>query len=120
MARSRPRTFRVRVIPDPFHLDAGPYAKALKRIEQDLVALKDRVQDEPRHPLLKDRRITALVKRLERFDTSLNARGDMRLHDPYYEFNEGMVLRLPVIAKVILDYVLSHPEILGEGEREGR
>lgn len=117
MAKPRPRTFRVRkTVPDPFHLDTGPYAAALRRIEQDLIALKDHVQDEPRHPLLKDPRIAALVKHLEQFGKSLNSRGGMRLHDAYYEYNEGMVLRMPVIVKVILDDILAHPEILKGGE----
>ncbi len=116
MAKSRLRNMRKKketpTSTDPFHLDGGPYARTLHRIEQDFIALKRSVPNEPRHPLLKDRAVAVLVRHLEKFERGLDSRGShMHLGDAYYEFNEGMVLRLPVLVKVILDYVRKHPEV---------
>jgi len=99
---------------DPFALDKTELGKSLKkRYEADVCFDAD--FDEPKHPLLDDRAVAAVTDHFEKFQSELWMRrcpkGQIN-PDSYYEPNEGLLLRLPVMVKIIIDCLKDHPEYL--------
>lgn len=107
---------------DPFALDETALGKSLRKLYGEDTSYGvdgdfnfDADFDEPKHPLLDDRAVAAVTDHLEKFQSELWTRrcpeGQMD-PDSYFEPNEGLLLRLPVMTKIIIDYLRDHPELL--------
>ena len=98
---------------DPYNLDNTEFAKVVKQI--NVTPVGDDAPDEPEHPLRSDKAVVGLCDYLHQKTNELfEARkpdGGMS-HDAYFQFNEGLMLRPEVVAKIMLDYIKQHSEII--------
>jgi hypothetical protein len=97
---------------DPYSLDQTNFAKIVREIQNNPLA--DDL-DEPSHPLRENSHTAALCHHLEQVEKQLfhsrkpdGGMGD----DAYFRFNEGLELRPEVIAKIAIDYIKQHPEVI--------
>ena len=100
---------------DPLNLDQTEFAKIVRQIQASSPA--DDPPDEPLHPLRENTHVAALCDHLEQADKQLfqarkpdGGMGD----DAYFQFNEGLELRLEVVARLAIDYIKQHPELVNE------
>ncbi len=100
---------------DPYLLDSTDFARFVRADQESLSSEDDDIPAEPPHPLLENPHVRGMCEYLESRRSNLRQlrkpNGGMS-DDPYFEFNEGLMVRPEVIAMFCLEYCRAHPEIL--------
>ena len=100
---------------DPYDLDDSDFVRTLLEIDRAMRDDEDDIPEEPPHPLASVPHVSALCAHLQTRKRALfqarKPNGGMG-EDAYFVFNEGLMLRPEVVAKMVIDYVKEHPEIL--------
>lgn len=101
---------------DPFKLDGTPYAQREQEIAGAVFSGEDvDLPDELSHALLEDPDIAAAVRCVEVFEHELAIAREVEepvFGDPYFNNSEDGGLQLPVLIRVLFDFLREHPAII--------
>lgn len=102
---------------DPLNLDQTVFAKIVQQIQIQASPPDDDPPDEPLHPLRENAHVATLCDHLKQTkEQLLQARKpDVEMgDDAYFRFGEGLELRPEVVARLVIDYIKQHPELMNE------